>query len=96
MVGEKLMSYGPKKYAARRAAAARRIVTAALLAGMEVEKHRTVSRYWKGEAHNVYSTTIDGVQIYRLSKASLARVYLEAKFRGAKSTRAAGPRVALR
>lgn len=71
------MSYGPKKHVKRRAARARRLVTAALLAGMEMEQHMTVARRWSGASNTVYSTSIGGVTIYRMSKASLARVYLE-------------------
>lgn len=75
------MSYGPKAHVKRRAARAMRIVAAAKLAGMEVQRHNTVSNAWRGEGYIVYSTKVDGTQIYRLSQASLARVWLEARAR---------------
>lgn len=70
------MAYGPKRVKRARHNHAMQLVANAFLAGMKVEKHKTISRKWKGESHNAYSTTIDGVVIYRTSLASLARVYM--------------------
>lgn len=71
------MSYGPKRHVRRRAAHALNLVAQAALAGMKLEKHQSVSRRWAGASHTVWSTTIDGVVIYRASRAALARIYLE-------------------
>lgn len=83
------MSYGPKKHVRKRAAHALALVAQAALAGMKTETHKTVSRRWgngehknkradqNSDSHTVYSTTIDGVVIYRASRAALARIYLE-------------------
>lgn len=49
----------------------------AALAGMKLEKHKSVSRRWAGPSHTIWSTTIDGVVIYRVSRAALARIFLE-------------------
>lgn len=71
------MSFGPKRHVKRRAANALNLVAKAGLAGMKLEKHKSVSRRWAGDSHTIWSTTIDGVVIYRASKAALARIYLE-------------------
>jgi hypothetical protein len=73
------MSYGPKHHVRRRASNALNLVARAALAGMKLEKHESVSRRWKGPSHTIWSTTIDGVVIYRCSKAALARIFLELK-----------------
>jgi hypothetical protein len=52
------------------------MIANAMLAGMRVEKHETLSRKWAGPSHTAYSCTIEGVVIYRMSVAALARVYL--------------------
>lgn len=51
----------------------------AALAGMKLEKHKSISRRWEGASHTIWSTTIDGVVIYRASRAALARIYMELK-----------------
>jgi hypothetical protein len=71
------MSYGPKRVVRRRAARALSLVAQAALAGMKTERHKTVSRKWKGPGHTIWSTSIDGVTIYRASRAALASIYLE-------------------
>jgi hypothetical protein len=68
------------------------MVAVALLAGMEVDSHMTVSRRWAGCSHRVYSTRIGDVTVYRLSRASLARVYLETLNRIPDETLLYGPR----
>lgn len=59
------------------------MVAGALLSGMEVVQHSTQSRRWCGASYTIYSTEIGATTIYRLSKASLARVYLAARLRKA-------------
>lgn len=71
------MSYGPKRHVKRRASKALNLIARAALAGMKTEKHTTVSRRWAGPGHAVYSATIDGVVVYRASRAALARIYLD-------------------
>lgn len=71
------MGYGPRRVKRARAQKALRLVAQAGLAGMKMERHNSVSRRWAGSSHTIWSTTIDGVRIYRASMASLARVYLE-------------------
>jgi hypothetical protein len=69
--------FGPRRMGRARRSQAVQLVARACLAGMKLEKHQSVSRRWKGPSHTVWSTTIDGVTIYRISRAALARIYLE-------------------
>lgn len=71
------MGYGPRRVKRARGHKAMVMVAQAGLAGMRAEKHDSVSRRWAGASHTIWSTTIDGVRIYRASMASLARVYLD-------------------
>jgi hypothetical protein len=71
------MGYGPRRVCRARHNNAINLVAKAALAGMKIEKHTSVSRRWKGPSHTIWSTTIDGVVIYRASIAALARIYLE-------------------
>lgn len=71
------MAYGPNRVRRMRNTKALSLIANAALAGMKLEKHKSVSRRWAGPSHTIWSTTIDGVVIYRASRAALARIYME-------------------
>lgn len=72
-----MSSSGPKRVKRRRHAKAISLIANAALAGMKLERHQSVSRRWNGEGPTIWSTKIDGVVIYRASRAALARIYME-------------------
>lgn len=53
------------------------LIANAGLAGMRLKKHESVSRRWAGPSHTVWSIEIDGIPIYRASKAACARMWME-------------------
>lgn len=71
------MGYGPRRVCRARHNNAMNLIAKAALSGLTIEKHESVSRKWKGASHTIYSAEIDGVKIYRASRAALARIYLE-------------------
>lgn len=71
------MGFATKKIKRRRHHHNLHTLANAALAGMKLDKHKSVSRRWHGGSHTIWSTTIDGVVIYRASRAALATIYLE-------------------
>jgi hypothetical protein len=71
------MGFTTKKIKRKRHQNNLRLIANAALAGMKLDKHKSVSRRWAGQSHTIWSTTIDGVVIYRASRAALASIYME-------------------
>lgn len=70
------MGFGTKRARRMRHKRAMALTASAFLSGMRIEKHRTSAHSWDGPGPICFSADIDGVLVYRISLAALARVFL--------------------